>query len=283
MSASLEQDLEHLRGWIGRSEQASETLSPELVDRFNATFDLGGRPARPGDVAPLLVQFCLAQPASRTADLAGDGHPRRGGFLPPVPLPRRMWAGGRLQFLRDLKVGDLVTRRSRIEDVSLKTGKSGGLCFVTVAHSYASGGDPVVQEIQTLVYRSPAGGGSGAPQESPALRGDHVERVEPTPPLLFRYSALTFNGHRIHYDHPYATGVEGYPGLVVHGPLQATLLIQFAERLLGSPPRSFVFRSVSPLFDDQPFELHATREGDAVRLWTARLGGPVAMQAEASA
>ncbi|MCB1493228.1 MAG: MaoC family dehydratase N-terminal domain-containing protein, partial [Rhodobiaceae bacterium] len=221
----MEIDLDYLKGWIGREEIASEVLTPDLVRRFNATFDReSGLDA--GDVAPLVIHFCLAQPAVPTAGLGPDGHPARGGFLPPVPLPRRMWAGGAFTFHDAIQIGEEVTRRSTIRDVTLKQGRTGALCFVTVEHAISSGGRAALTERQDIVYREAGTSAAPAASPEPAPAGEESRRITPSAPYLFRYSALTFNGHRIHYDTPYVRDVEGYPGLIVHGPLQATLLCQ---------------------------------------------------------
>lgn len=271
-------DLDHLRRWIGREATGAEVLSPAIVERFNATFDRD-TPATPGAVAPTLIHLCLGPDAVPTAALEPDGHPARGGFLPPVPLPRRMWAGGNLHLHDDIRIGDTVTRRSVIRAVTVKDGRSGPLCFVTVEHRIDSAGRLAVTERQDIVYRGP---GAAAPAPAPpAQPGRHRRSVSAGPALLFRYSALTFNSHRIHYDRPYAREVEGYPGLVVHGPLQATLLLHFAESLRGKRPAQFGFRSLSPVFDTADITLNAQDEGSAMRLWTSGAGGPVAMEARA--
>ena len=193
-----------------------------------------------------------------------------------------MWAGGELTFNNSLRVGDRVERLSRIADIALKEGRSGRLCFVTVEHNIVVGGKPALTEIQNIVYRGQGDPAGKTETASVAKPGAYSRRIAVNTPLLFRYSALMFNGHRIHYDRPYAMETEGYPGLVVHGPLQATLLVHFAAELKdGVPPRRFAFRSVAPLFDDADFALHAAEDGKNLRLWTAREGGPVAMQATA--
>ncbi len=278
----MELDIDHLRQWIGREQRDEEMLLPTLVRQFNANFDrVSGTEI--GDGAPLLIHFCLTQPISPAAELGPDGHPTRGGFLPPVPLPRRMWAGGAFRFHSDIRIGETVQRHSTIKDVVLKQGRTGPLCFVTVEHEISSDGRAALSERQDIVYRKAPPSGQGATKSAPepAPTGSHTRQIEPTAPLLFRYSAMTFNGHRIHYDTPYATQVEGYPGLIVHGPMQATLLCQMAADLRGVSPKSFRFRSLSPLFDDADFTVNADEEGDALKLWTARLGGPVAMEAYA--
>ncbi len=273
-------DIAHLKSWIGREDSATETVTPQLVARFDATLGTRTEPAA-GAVAPLLIHLCLALPAAPMEALGADGHPARGGFLPPVPLPRRMWAGGAFNFANDIRVGDEVTRRSRILDVAVKEGRSGTLCFVTVEHTIEADGKQALVERQDIVYRQAEPGGA-KPAGEPALKADHSLLIDPTPTLLFRYSALTFNGHRIHYDAPYARAVEHYPGLVVHGPLQATLLIQFAERIKGRRPSRFSFRSMSALFDGAPVILSASEDMDRLRLWTASPDSPIAMSAEAA-
>lgn len=273
-------DIDHLRQWIGREEVRSELLTPAIVERFNATFGLRGA-AQNGDTAPLLIHLCLAPAVVSTQELGPDGHPARGGFLPPVPLPRRMWAGGSFAFHDDIRIGETVTRRSRIRDVTLKDGRSGSLCFVTVEHHIESNGRLALTERQDIVYRDTDSPRADRKTPSPAPHGIHRIEVVPSPPLLFRYSALTFNGHRIHYDAPYVRDEEGYPGLIVHGPMQATMLVQLAAEILGRRPESFEFRSLSPLFDNANFTLNATQEGERLTLWTSYADGPVAMTAQA--
>ncbi|MYM56391.1 FAS1-like dehydratase domain-containing protein [Thalassovita mangrovi] len=274
-------DLDHLRSWIGREETRSEVLMPTLVERFNATFDREG-PLEMGAEAPPMIHLCLCQPVAPSAALGPDGHPARGGFLPPVPLPRRMWAGGDMRFHAPLRIGDTMTRRSVIENVALKQGRSGHLCFVTVRHHFGSGDRDLITERQDIVYRDAATGNAAPPQPAAAAPpAPHSSAVAATPTLLFRYSALTFNGHRIHYDRPYCLEDEGYPGLVVHGPMQATLLAQFATDLRGAAPTRFSFRSLSPVYDTQGLGLHAAEADAGFRLWTAAPGGPVAMEAQA--
>ncbi|KGF68301.1 metal-binding domain containing of MaoC dehydratase [Hoeflea sp. BAL378] len=274
-------DIDHLRQWIGKQETRSERVTAPLVERFKATLDQPGG-ARDGDAAPSLIHFCLAPPAAPTAELGADGHPARGGFLPPVQLPRRMWAGGSFTFHSDIVIGQTVTRRSVISDVAVKEGRSGILCFVTVDHAIESAGQLLVQERQDIVYRGEDAGPDARKTPEAAPHGAHRKTVTPSPTLLFRYSALTFNGHRIHYDAPYAREIEGYPGLIVHGPMQATMLVHFAQTIAGRRPARFDFRSLSPLFDDQPFTLNAEEEGDSMRLWTSTADGPIAMEAKAA-
>lgn len=274
-------DIDHLRQWVGRTEQAAEVVTPALVQRYDATFDRAGAVV-PGAVAPLMLHLCLAQPTTPTASLGEDGHPARGGFLPPVPLPRRMWAGGALEFTDDIRIGEVLLRVSNIRDITLKEGRSGALCFVTVDHAIYSGARPVIRERQDIVYRAAELPGTAkVPSPAPTPMGAFHRSVTASAPLLFRYSALTFNGHRIHYDLAYARDVEGYPGLVVHGPMQAAMLALYAQELRGRRPGRFSFRSLSPVFDTDDFTLNADEDAGALRLWVRRADGAVAMEARA--
>lgn len=272
-------DIDHLRSWIGREETDSELLTVTKARQFNATLDRASDTA-PGAEAPLLIHLCLAQPIAPMSALGRDGHPALGGFLPPVPLPRRMWAGGGFTFHAPIRIGATVTRRSTITDVAVKQGRTGPLCFVTVSHEITSDGAPALTERQDIVYREASSAMTPTPSAAPP--GTQNRSLTPTSTLLFRYSALTFNGHRIHYDAPFATGTEGYPGLIVHGPLQATLLCHYAQEIKEMAPKHFRFRSLSPLFDDAVITLNAETSAEGLRLWTARPGGPVAMEATAT-
>jgi 3-methylfumaryl-CoA hydratase len=256
-------DLDRLRSWIGRTETATDLLDARLAESFVATVDaLDGASAH--GVDPLLgVHWCLAPPIAPITQTGRDGHAKRGGFLPPVPLPRRMWAGGSLAIEGRFETGDEVERRSTVRDVQAKRGRTGALVFVTVAHDYATPRGVAVRERQDLVYRDDDGP-AGAPPEIEDPPQARTSRHEATPLLLFRYSALTFNGHRIHYDQPYATGVEGYAGLVVHGPLTATLLLRASVAAAGAAAcRAFAFRGRAPLIAG-PFSLAVGPRGDAV-------------------
>ncbi|MCA0255223.1 MAG: MaoC family dehydratase N-terminal domain-containing protein [Proteobacteria bacterium] len=279
MSNDASLDIAHLRQWIGREETVEDIVSEDLARKFHAMLSLNGPVPKAGDPAPRIIHFCLGQPAVPPAGLGRDGHPARGGFLPPVGLPRRMWAGGAFTFHDELKVGDLVTKTSRIADVVMKDGRTGPLCFVTVNHHIAVDGRGILDERQDIVYRSDDTG--AVKSAEPAPQGSHTRPFDTTTTTLFRYSALTFNGHRIHYDRRYAIEVEGYGGLVVHGPMQATLLHNFAAEIKGALPSRFSFRGLSPLIDDDDCHLHAVPGDGPMKLWTARTGGPVAMQAEA--
>jgi 3-methylfumaryl-CoA hydratase len=239
--------------WIGRTRTASDLVTPRLMAEFRATFAPHLAPV-PDEAAWPALHWCLA-PETPPADALGpDGHAAKGGFLPPVPLPRRMWAGGQIETLAELRVGDHVTRTETVRDVAFKEGRSGRLCFVTVEHAVATDRGDAIRERQDIVYREAAAAQTGAavePERDDPTAYEAAWAVAATPTLLFRYSAMTFNGHRFHYDQPYATQVEGYADLVVHGPMQATLLMNLATRLLGSVPRTFRYRGVSPMTANQ--------------------------------
>jgi 3-methylfumaryl-CoA hydratase len=277
-------DLDHLRQWIGRSTEASDIVTAQLVRGLRATLFLEIGAPKLGDAAPFTVHWCLAQPVFPMSELGPDGHPTRGGFLPPVPLPRRMWAGGELEFLDTLRVGDEVTRRSEISDVTMKAGSTGALCFVTVAHVVSTARGIAIRERQDIVYRDlPSGPQPAAAKPTPPPpAAAHHERHMADPVLLFRYSALTFNGHRIHYDRDYVTKVEGYPGLVFHGPMQAALLVEYAARLHGgTAPKKLSYRGVQPLFDGSEFSINANQTATGMELWTANAAAMPTMTASA--
>ena len=242
-------DIKDLERWVGRTEEAEELLTPALARRFSATLGEAADGVRDGGLAPLGIHWCLCAAAAPAAELGRDGHPALGGFLPPVPSARRMWAGGLVRTVRPMRIGAPVRRRSQVASVELKEGRSGRLCFVAVDHTYSEADEVVVSERHDIVYRGPASpsGTPPAPHTAPMHCQADALTVETTPTLLFRYSALTFNGHRIHYDLPHAQAVEGYEGLVVHGPLQATWMLHAAHRIAGHPPREFAFRGVRPL------------------------------------
>jgi 3-methylfumaryl-CoA hydratase len=265
-------DLDHLRQWIGRTTEASDTVTAQLVKGLRATlFQDIGEP-KTGDAAPFTTHWCLAQPVFPMSQLSQDGHPSRGGFLPPVPLPRRMWAGGELQFLDTLRVGDEPRRSSRIADVTMKTGSTGTLCFVSVEHEVTTPRGTAIRERQDIVYRemSSTPQAASAKPAAPPPAAQHRETHMADPVLLFRYSALTFNGHRIHYDRDYVTRVEGYPGLIFHGPLQATFIVELAAKLHGGkPPKKFSYRGLQPLFEGSEFSINANKTDNGMELWTA--------------
>jgi 3-methylfumaryl-CoA hydratase len=258
-------DLDALAPWLGRTETKEDVLTHGLIDKFRATFGphlCGGA----GDV-PLGIHWCIALDTVPAAALSDDGHAARGGFLPPVPLPARMWAGGDVTHLTPLKIGEAVTRRSVIGDITAKQGRSGTLVFVTVEHEYSSGGRLCIREKQSIVYREIS---APRPVKSAPDAADPTtlrSRLAPDPVLLFRYSALTFNAHRIHYDNVYATEIEAYSGLVVHGPLQATLLLNLAADALKTSPHRFSFRGLAPLTLPCELQLHNEGTGASGTVW----------------
>ena len=271
--------------WIGREEERTDRAHASVVQAMAATLDhkhvpVAGQPLPPG------WHWLFFNPTASRSGLGLDGHPQRGGFLPPIELPRRMWAGSRIKYLSDLPVDGLATRRSRILKVENKIGKRGSLWFVTVSHTISCEGKVCIAEEQDIVYREATPVGAAAQPAAPAYEGNaqFVQNFQPDTTLLFRYSALTFNGHRIHYDQSYAKHEEGYHDLVVHGPLTATLLQQFAvDHGGGRRIASFDFRGVSPLFVDRPFNLEARNdEGGGLALWARGPDGELAMSATAT-
>jgi 3-methylfumaryl-CoA hydratase len=279
---SQKPDLDHLRQWIGRTTRASDVVTAQLVKGLRATLFLPVGEPKTGDAAPYTVHWCLAPAVVASSELGADGHPARGGFLPPVPLPRRMWAGGELEFFDTLRVGDEVTRASRIKDVTLKSGSTGQLCFVAVDHEITTPRGTAIRERHDIVYRDVSPASSSAEKAAgPPPVAKHRETHVADPVLLFRYSALTFNGHRIHYDRDYVTKVEGYPGLIFHGPMQAALQIEFAAKLRGIVPKTFVYRGAQPLFEGS-FSVNANETAAGMETWTANSEGQPTMKGTAT-
>ncbi len=265
--------MDELKDCIGRLTERLDIISERMIAEFEATlspylFEIGP--------VPLGIQWCLSPDVAAPEQIGIDGHPKLGSFLPDVGLPRRMWAGGEVRFHGNFAAGDVVKKHSEIVDVSFKTGKSGKLCFFKIDHRYSVGDRLVVIERQDVVYRDAVAAGSTPAQ--PAVRPQgKVWSVAPTSTMLFRYSAMTFNGHRIHYDEPYARNMEGYDGLVVHGPLQATLMLNLAASKLGCAPTTFSYRGVSPLILGEPFIVDAVKTGGAVNVQTISSSGVVTM------
>ncbi|HMC16392.1 MAG TPA: MaoC family dehydratase N-terminal domain-containing protein [Albitalea sp.] len=275
----------HLKDWLGRVDEADDVLDRRPAVALSATLDRDDAPPAIGDPLPPLWHWLYFLPAQRQSAIGPDGHPKRGGFLPPVALPRRMWAGGRFEFIQPLRIGEAVKRTSRIADISAKQGRSGALVFVRVRHEIANERGVALTEEHDIVYRDPPAPGAAAEPAKPAPGGEQFARtITPDPVLLFRYSALTFNGHRIHYDRSYVTEVEGYPGLVVHGPLIATLLVDLLRRERPDARlTAFEFRAVSPLFDTAPFTVCGRFDDPRhVSLWALGPQGQLTMQASAT-
>ncbi|MGH1572174.1 FAS1-like dehydratase domain-containing protein [Methylobacterium sp. P31] len=274
-----------LAAWIGRTRELSDHVTPRLLAEFRATFAPHLAPLIEG-LAPPALHWCLAPETPPADSLGPDGHAAKGGFLPPVPLPRRMWAGGEIETLADLREGDRITRTETVRDVAFKAGRSGKLCFVTVDHAVSTDRGLALRERQEIVYREAAGEQTGTvaePERDDPRAYDTVWAVAATPTLLFRYSAMTFNGHRFHYDQPYATQVEGYADLVVHGPLQATLLMNLAATLLGRVPRLFTYRGVSPMTANQTFRVCGRQSADGFEGAALDAAGRICMRARARA
>lgn len=265
--------------WVGRTTTGAALIEAEQANRMAVTLDR--EPAfRDGDALPPAWHWLYFHDLVRSSDLGAEGHPRLGITMPPVPLPRRMWAGGTLKFISPIELGSLVTRSSLISSITPKEGRSGPLFFVTVEHTLSSAGDVKLVELQTIVYREMAAetavSVAALAPEGPEASAEW--RLDST--ALFRYSALTFNGHKIHYDADWCRNVEGYPGIVIHGPLIATLLLDLAVRE-GRPLGTFSYRAKSPLFLPEAFTTNLAPQGDSTRLWAANAGGGLAMEAEA--
>lgn len=264
--------------WIGKTEESTEVLTLNPVHKLAATLDKLER-FQEGDVLPAGWQWLFFTPTVPMAETGIDGHAKRGGFLPPIELPRRMWAGGRFTCFYPLKIGQEVHKKSTVASISEKEGKSGKLVFVLVRHEFTNADGLALVEEQDIVYRE----APSANQPPPARKAAPAEaqwskQIFPNPVLLFRYSALTFNSHRIHYDLKYCLEEEGYPGLVVHGPLIATLLL---ELLPEGVMEQFSFKAVSPLFDTHPFLIEGRQDGEFVTLWALNHERHLAMEARA--
>ncbi len=275
-----------LESWLGRKEAIEDVLALGPARGLAALLDRDAGWVRPGAPLPRLWHWAYLPAPAPAARLGPDGHPRTGDFLPPVPLPRRMWAGGRLRFHHPLQLGEWARRVATVSRIEEKHGKSGRFILVTVTHRILAGGGLAVEEEQALAYREAAGpeaAASPAPAASPQATSspepepEWSDVVEATPVLLFRFSALTFNGHRIHYDRPYAVG-EGYPGLVVHAPLLALLLLDAAERRLGRGPAEYEYRAVAPLFGGETIRIEGALGEGGAEVWARGGDGRIAMK-----
>lgn len=263
--------------WLGKSVEVRDQFSTNLLKRIAATFDESTPEL--GTALPPLWQWCFFQEPIAESGLGADGHPARGGFLPPADNRNRMWAGGRVEFLLPLTAGADATCTSTIQNIEEKHGRTGALLFVTVRHEYRQNGELCVREEQDIVYREPSPPKLAGTDSMPDA--EWGETVEPSSTLLFRYSAVTFNGHRIHYDHPYVTETEGYPGLVVHGPMIATLNLRaFCRAHPEARVRRFAYRGVRPLIAPTPFDVtgRVVSPGKA-ELWAGNASG-IAQKAE---
>ncbi|MFL9920625.1 MaoC family dehydratase N-terminal domain-containing protein [Paraburkholderia fungorum] len=278
MSASLQK----LDDWLDKEAVTEDDITAFPLAAMAATLDR----EESNDTVPPLWHWLYFLPIAPMSEVGPDGHPKRGGFLPPVPLPRRMWAGGRLTFHAPLKVGEHAKRTSTIANIEDKTGRSGRLVFVTVQHAIEAGGELKLEEEHDIVYRDAPQQGARPPQPALAPEGETWRRtIDADAVMLFRYSALTFNGHRIHYDYPYVTEVEGYPGLIVHGPLIATLLVDLVRREQPNATlQSFAFKALRPTFAGQPFAVcgKPAADGKTIDLWAKDHEGYLTMRATAA-
>jgi 3-methylfumaryl-CoA hydratase len=284
-------DMDHLKSWIGKTQELQETIGNFPVRALSATLDRDDPAPDDGDALPPSAHWLYFLETPVHSQLAHDGHAKKGGFLPPVPLPRRMWAGGRIWFPGELRIGDKAVRRSTVKDVAFKEGKSGRLVFVLVEHRIQAGGQDVIVEEHDIVYRDmPAADAdpkAAGPAEKPAPQGAEWERkVLPDEAMLFRYSALIFNAHRIHYDREFTQQDEGYPNLIIHGPLIAALLMDLGHREMsakGQRMTRFAYRAVQPSFTDgREMTFQGKLTGDhSADLWALQQDGWLAMQADA--
>jgi 3-methylfumaryl-CoA hydratase len=284
MTATTNADLS---AWIGKTEMVTDSVTATPFAALSATLDRASERPPVGTPLPPLWHWLYFLPLYRQSEVGPDGHAKRGGFLPPVPLPRRMWAGSQFEFSRPPCVGDRITRVSTIADVTEKSGRTGPLVFVKVRHEIRANDEPspAIVEFHDIVYReAPKPDDAAPPPKATPPEYSWQRHWVPDDVLLFRYSALTFNGHRIHYDRKYVTEVEGYPGLIVHGPLIATLLLDLlrSERP-DAVVRRYEFRAMRPLFDIHPFDVcgEPAADGKSVRLWANDHEGWLAMDATA--
>ncbi|MCE9642661.1 MAG: MaoC family dehydratase N-terminal domain-containing protein [Betaproteobacteria bacterium] len=276
----MSNELDHLHQWVGKTESVTDTVAAWPVTALSATLDRDDAAPKTGDELPPGWHWLFFLEAKRASELGPDGHPKRGGFLPPVPLPRRMWAGGRIEFLAPLRIGDAIRRDSEILSVEPKHGRSGDLVFVTVRHTISAGKTAAVREEHDIVYRDAAKAGDAPPPGKPAPQSAAWQRsLTGDPVMLFRYSALTFNGHRIHYDLDYVKNEEHYPGLIVHGPLQTTLLLDLCRRHAARPVKKLDYRALHPVFHSERFTVNGNpaADGASAELWTANAAGNLAM------
>lgn len=274
-------DIDHLRQWVGRSSTDQDVLSLRHARLMAATVGLAPESITEDTPLPPLWHWIYFLEGRPPAELGRDGHAARGGFLPPVPLSNRMWAGGRLEFHRPLRLGLSAEKESRILSVDHKRGRSGDLVFVAVEHRFVQGGELALLEIHDIVYKEPSPPGKAAAPGGESREHRHSKPFEPDSTLLFRYSALTFNGHRIHYDQDYCREVEGYPNLVIHGPLCATMLAGYAEEISGRRLKSFDYRALRPNLLGNRLTLNASDESGGVSVWIELPNGATSMQAQA--
>ena len=278
-------NIDELKTWIGSSEESVDEVSKSLEKRFKATLDLDpGNPAK-GDEASSGIHWTLAPAVVKSSLLGKDSHPEKGSFLPPVPLPRRMWAGCETEFFSPLYIGDIVTKKSTIVDITIKNGKSGLLCFVKAKYEFFVESHLIIEEYHDIVYRDlqPIDKSKITKIDLPKFVSSYQENFFAHPTTLFRYSAITFNGHRIHYDYPYSTKEEGYKDLVFHGPLQATLLLRAVEKFKKVKAKKFVHKGIAPVFanNDLLINIEDTNNG-LINCYTSTKDAGLTMKAEAT-
>ena len=274
---------EKFEDWIGRTETAEDILTPRMAAHLKACLGADGAGAAPGDALAVGWQWMVCVDGPAAGELARDGLPEGGGLLPPIALPRRMWAGGRMRFHQPLRIGEKVRRTTEVKAITFKEGRGGAIAFVAMGYSYWGEQGLAIEERQDIAFRAERKAGETPPPPvAPPAPALWRRTIEPDPVLLFRYSALTFNSHRIHYDQPYVTGVEGYPGLLVHGPLIATLLFDLMRRNTDKAPAQLSYRAMRPLFAPDPFEVCGApgEDGKSCTLWALDPEGAVAMQVE---
>ena len=280
---STKVDIDHLRKWIGKIDNVTDYVTPIVEQRYRATLNMDIGNPKDGDPVTSGLHWMLGWNLVKNDELGVDSHPALGEFLPPVPLPRRMWAGSEIKVLKPIRVGDKVIKQSTVADIQVKEGRTGLLCFVTAEYNFLVNDEVTINEKHNIVYRdiSKSGGGSGYSKDIPE-KADLSEKIFMHPTILFRYSAIGFVGHRIHYDHPYSVNEENYPGLIVHGPLQATYLLRAAEKLMGKPVKSFTHKVMAPVFADSEYMVGVDKMDDgSVSCWVATKEFGVTMRAEA--
>ena len=280
---STKVDIDHLRKWIGKIDNVTDYVTPIVEQRYRATLNMDIGNPKDGDPVTSGLHWMLGWNLVKNDELGVDSHPALGEFLPPVPLPRRMWAGSEIKVLKPIRVGDKVIKQSTVADIQVKEGRTGLLCFVTAEYNFLVNDEVTINEKHNIVYRdiSKSGGGSGYSKDIPE-KADLSEKIFMHPTILFRYSAIGFVGHRIHYDHPYTVNEENYPGLIVHGPLQATYLLRAAEKLMGKPVKLFTHKVMAPVFAGSEYMVGVDKMDDgSVSCWGATKEFGVTMRAEA--
>ena len=275
-------DIAYLQSWVGKQETQVDDIALFPAKALAAALDNEWEPKK-GDALPAFWEWLYFLATPKASKTGSDGHPEKGGFLPPVPLPRRMWAAGEADYHQPLIIGQEATRLSTIQSVELKTGSTGALIFVAVKHEISQNDQLCITEVQNLVYREqPAADAPQPPVKIAPEVFDFSKTITPNPVLLYRFSALTYNGHRIHYDRTYAMNEELYPALVVHGPLLVTLLMELSRAELPTTPiRRIKFRAVRPTFDTEAFEVQGKREGNKLSLWSKNSEHALCMKLDA--